>query len=456
MTEQVVASNEATPPSYEHSFWIPHIADVSLPDTSTRYQAVGFPLNSNRTVYSPFVITQTPWKGRTVLIAEPDMSGHHPDAALFLMQWFLGQGAKVVWGTFEDTNPPNEPEWEEIVPQIERVTLDRVARKIEKWGATGNLFHRQYGWWWWYREMDKLAKATYKIDLTVVAYANSMDKMAGLLGSPFKETPWACMSMRDSFHHQAMGLKTPRRKQDGPAEWLFKRTVRSKSLKAFLTLDPTLETWSHKHLGEAGKKVITYPDIATPPANPLSKPEARAALGIADRPTISLVGSIEPRKGVGDALKAIEELPEFQLLLAGRFVEECKEMVAAPSAQKLIAEGQLICIDRRISNDELQWAIEAADVIWAMYDGHYFPSNVLSQAAAFDRPLLGTDQGLIGDRVRAKNLGKIASVGDIQSQVQSIRDLNIHSETYNDDLAAYAASQSPEAFSSALARAFGG
>ncbi len=390
---------------------------------------------------------------KTVLVAEPDMSGHHADAARTLMRWLRDQGARVIWGKFDNTKVPDETLWHELMTEVETFTL--TLTEADHLGmAHPKITKRQHAWWKAYRRMNDEITATQKIDLVVVAYVNSMDKVAGLLGSPFRKIPWSGMSMRDSFHHQAMGVQTPQRRQDGAAEWLFRRTLKRQEMVAWLTLDPTLEQWAKARLGGLGDKVVTYPDIGEVPDQLVGKSVAREKLELQEKPTISLVGSMELRKGVADAIKCLVALPEFQLLLAGRFQPECHELMETADAQKLIAEGRLKIIDRRISPDELQWAMEAADIIWAVYQGHYFPSNVMTQAACVSRPLLGTTDGLIGERIKAKNLGEVADTGDISAQVAAIRKFMANPTQYDDGLKAYAESQSSIMFGQAMGRAF--
>jgi len=369
------------------------------------------------------------------------------------MQWLLDQGARVLWGKFDSTKVPDEPAWHELVKHIE--PIDLVLSAADKTGMEhGKLIVRQNAWWKAYRRMHDEIVAKVPIDFVVVAYANSMDKVAGMRGSPFRKTPWSAMSMRDSFHHQKMGVQTPRRRQDWAAEKLLRRIIRSPELVSWLTLDPTLEAWAIKNLGADGKKVVTYPDIGEVPENLAGQAAARENLGLASRPTISVVGSMELRKGVADAVACMAELPEFQLLLAGRFQPDCKELIDQPAARQLMDEGRLIVIDRRISVDELQWAMEAADVVWAVYQGHYFPSNIMTQAACFGRPLLGTTDGLIGDRIRVKKIGEVADTGDIPGQVEAIKTIVSRPEAYHDHLRAYADSQSAKVFAESMARAF--
>lgn len=395
----------------------------------------------------------SPSPKKTVLVVEPDMSGHHADAARVLIQCLLDQGAAVIWGKWSETKAPDEPAWTELLEKIRVFDLaltdsDHRAMEHEK------VAIRQFGYWRAYRRMMKLAKAMHPIDLVVVAYSNSMDKVAGLFGSPFGRTPWACMSMRDSFHHQAMGIRTPRRRQDGPAERLFRRTLAQPHLVAFLTLDPTLEDWAHLSMGPLQAKVITYPDIGVSPSHPLTKPEARAKFGLADRPTVSLVGSMELRKGVADALAMLDHTDDIQLLLAGRFQPECKDLIASEAAKRHLASGRLVAVDRRVSPEELQWALEAGDVVWAVYQGHYFPSNVLTQAACHNRPVLGTTEGLIGDRTIRKGIGEVADTGDVPGQVAAIQKILANPDAYAQGLQDYADSQSPGVFADAMIRAF--
>lgn len=64
--------------------------------------------------------------------------------------------------------------------------------------------------------------------------------------------------------------------------------------------------------------------------------------------------------------------------------------------------------DERAFND----IIRTSDIIYAVYKDFRISSNMLSKAAAFEKPILVADNYLMGERVRAYGIGKVAPQGD--------------------------------------------
>jgi hypothetical protein len=87
---------------------------------------------------------------------------------------------------------------------------------------------------------------------------------------------------------------------------------------------------------------------------------------------------------------------------------------------ELVAQGRLKIIDRFISAAEEPALFSAADIVWLGYQGHYSSSGVLCQAAATKRPVLATNEGLIGWQTSRHGLGRTVDVSKVEDVVGAL------------------------------------
>jgi len=124
-----------------------------------------------------------------------------------------------------------------------------------------------------------------------------------------------------------------------------------------------------------------------------------------DRPIVLHFGTGSPRKGlprVVDAMKSLSPEQRPFLICAGRLNLEPD---LAKRLQKLAEEGSARVWDRFVEESERELLFAAVDLVLLAYEGHYGSSGVLANAAAANKPVVATDAGLVGRRVREWHLG---------------------------------------------------
>lgn len=181
----------------------------------------------------------------------------------------------------------------------------------------------------------------------------------------------------------------------------FRRLWRSNWFERLLILDETLPTALTPGLDPARFHVIPDPwsgDFS------IDRAEARRVLGLpADKFLFMHYGTSSPRKGLPTVAAAASIVPESDaaLVVAGPFSErEGTHALLNP----LVAAGRAYLFDRYIRDDEPLF-FRACDVVLLAYEGHYGSSNIQSRAAAAARPVIASDEGLVGERVRRHRLG---------------------------------------------------
>jgi hypothetical protein len=109
--------------------------------------------------------------------------------------------------------------------------------------------------------------------------------------------------------------------------------------------------------------------------------------------------------------------------------------------------------DRFVSDLELNEHICAADLVLTLYERSYGSSSIVIRAATSARPVIATNQGLVGYLVREHRLGAVVNVCDIAAVADSLRSFISTGRVAGFDAHAarlYAASCAPSTFAHRL------
>ncbi|ACC71633.1 glycosyltransferase [Paraburkholderia phymatum] len=243
-----------------------------------------------------------------------------------------------------------------------------------------------------------------RVRLVVVPYVDYFFHALPLLGTPFGRAPWIAITMRATFHHRKVGVRTPGRPLVNTLKsLLFRRAVHTKGLRTLLSIDPTLPEWIGRDKPRHGASVRYVAD-PFPDAKAEDPFVARERLDLDPAGRYLLVyGSISERKGICELVEALAGMKDAPtLLLAG---EQDQEIRGFMRAFIPILEPAPVILDRFISNEMERDLFSACDVVWLGYKGHYGMSGVLVQAYRFDKPVVATSDGLIGWFCRDGQLG---------------------------------------------------
>ena len=151
--------------------------------------------------------------------------------------------------------------------------------------------------------------------------------------------------------------------------------------------------------------------------------EARRALGIApDRRVFLFYGGGYRRKGlhlaVEAALNITGQVKPF-LLCAGRLNPE---PAVARGLETLTARGDALLLNRYISTGEERHCFAACDFVLLPYIQLFGISAVLAQAVAARKPVIASDEQLLGRQVRDNRLGLLFRSNDAGALARSMRE----------------------------------
>ncbi|MFK5895026.1 MAG: glycosyltransferase [Pseudomonadota bacterium] len=164
-----------------------------------------------------------------------------------------------------------------------------------------------------------------------------------------------------------------------------------------------------------------------------SQHSARKQLKLPEKKFILLnYGIGDKRKGlhiVVDALLNIQKSTNIFLLCAG---ELNNDQQIKKRLNVLVKQGKAVLLDRYVTDQEEQLCFAACDTVLLPYIGHFGSSGVLSRATAAGKPILSSNEGLVGKRVKAHHLGllfKAGSSNDLQKQLINLEE-NINFKKY--------------------------
>ncbi|MBP0590987.1 group 1 glycosyl transferase [Paraburkholderia sp. LEh10] len=339
-----------------------------------------------------------------VVIIEPSFTGHRWRYVEWIAQACLESGHPCLVVT-ENSNEDHRLAREIMAAgredlQIAFVDPDGQGQR-RGLGIKRNSYARYHAY---FKLAYDSVKRVERVRLVVVPYVDYFFHALPLLGTPFGRAPWIAITMRATFHHRKVGVRTPGRPVANLVKsLLFRRAVHTKGLRALLSIDPTLHEWVGRANPKHGAKVAYVAD-PFPDATAEDPVVARERLGLDRNGRYLLVyGSISERKGIcelAEALAGMKDAPT--LLLAG---EQDPDIRGFMRAFIPILKPAPVILDRFISNETERDLFSACDIVWLGYKGHYGMSGVLVQAYRFDKPVIATSDGLIGWFCRDGQLG---------------------------------------------------
>ena len=173
------------------------------------------------------------------------------------------------------------------------------------------------------------------------------------------------------------------------------------------------------------KSIIQLPDFAD-----LSTPNEEYSLyqniktEAQNRKIISLLGSINKRKGIDLFLRTIELMPqdEYYFVIAGKSSltsDETKQLKAFANQHK----NMKVSLDHIPTEADFNILVAQSDVIFAVYQQFTGSSNLLTKAAAFYKPVIVASGQCMGKRVELYQTGIAINELDKRGCAKAIAEL---------------------------------
>ncbi|CAE6888565.1 hypothetical protein R75471_02238 [Paraburkholderia domus] len=341
-----------------------------------------------------------------VLIVEPNLTGHRWRYVEWIMQACTEAGYPCMLAT-ESANEDHRLARQIVAANRADLQIAFVDPQERPRGLLGqsnqySRFHR------YFKRVHRVVSHAQPIRLVVVPYVDYFFYALPFLGSPFRKTPWIGITMRSTFHHHKVGIKSPDRPiVNAIKALLFKRAVQTPGLRTLLTIDPTLPEWS-AHNASKNSAAVAYVADPFPDERAENPVLARERLGLDLTQRYLLVyGSITERKGIYELVHALTRLEHAPTLIVAGEQDAGTRHFMRNHVRSLTPAP--VILDSFIANDVERDLFSACDAVWLGYKGHYGMSGVLVQAYRFGKPVIATEDGLIGWFSRRCELGPILS-----------------------------------------------
>ena len=354
----------------------------------------------------------------SVLIIEPNFTGHRWRYAQWAADAYTEAGYRCLIVT-ESRNEDHRLARKIIGARRSDLEIAFVDPPQPRRGGLSYLERIQYTRYHrYFRHAYERVSEFQPTGLVVVPYVDYFLYALPFLGSPFGETPWIGITMRATFHHRKVGVKAPdHRIANAVKSLLFRQAIHSHSIRALLSIDPTLPEWSARALGQRAAAVRYLAD-PFPDARAEDPERARERLGLSPGRHLLVYGSITERKGIRELVAALEQMsdearggPPPTLVVAGEQDAATREFLRV-HAERL--KPAPVLLDLFVTNEMELDLFSACDAVWLGYKGHYGMSGVLVQAYRFKKPVIATADGLIGWFCRSGELGPV--IDDLSPQ----------------------------------------
>jgi hypothetical protein len=173
------------------------------------------------------------------------------------------------------------------------------------------------------------------------------------------------------------------------------------------------------------------------------------------RTIVSLIGSLGADKGLVEFLRLVARADsrEFFFVLVGHIFwaslgpdeARLRAFAAAPPENCFVHLGYVD--DERDVNSMMA----ASNILYAVYPNQRDSANSLTKASMLERPLVVNEAHLMGERVRAFNLGATVRYGDVEQLIAELDRLR-RAETGSFGFATYRKAHSVEALELAFGR----
>ena len=142
---------------------------------------------------------------------------------------------------------------------------------------------------------------------------------------------------------------------------------------------------------------------------------ARSALGLPENHTVFLFFGVGARrKGLHLAVDAMLQLKmkDTFLLVAGN---QNPPRRVKRALDQLVHQNRALIMDRYVSSTEEKLCFQTADVVLLPYLNHFGTSGILSRAMATGKPVIASDEQLLGKLVKDNEIGWCFASGDVSA-----------------------------------------
>ena len=273
------------------------------------------------------------------------------------------------------------------------------------------------------KEFKKLNKI-YMFDHIFLSSIQRFDKALSILGSPFENTKFSGVILGMKFHLEKYKFQY-NETSSIISKYLFYKLLKIKYLKFLITNDVLLKNHLNKYKKNLKNKLIFLHDPKEFRYK-LGKRKARDLLRLSSKSFVILVyGSIIDSKGIIQLLDIFKNKInlDVKVIIAGDQFDQIKYYLKKKFVRNLINNNQVQIISGWQNEYNEAKLFFGADVIWIGYEDYPFPSGVLYQSIAANRPAIISNNGFIFYLNKIYKVGHLVNINNPKDIIHKLYDL---------------------------------
>lgn len=287
--------------------------------------------------------------------------------------------------------------WVEYLPSFELDNTSVFGLVLREYNVR-KVFGRVY----------RVVHADNPVDYVFLPYIDYCLYSLGLIGTPFGSSRFGGICMRPAFHYSEIGVVAPSSRLNAIKKYLFFRLLSNEAVFKVFSIDETLYQYTNGDGSSAKYPLHFLPDPAgEPQVADVEKVRAKFSTPLEAR-VILVYGALNERKGISDLLDTLENKgnnSNWHIWLIGRQSCELEALLKSDRWATLKAANKLHVKNAFVDTTTEQEVLTSCDIVWVKYKGHTGMSGVLVHAGKHSKPVVASNDGLIGWHVRKWNLG---------------------------------------------------
>lgn len=359
---------------------------------------------------------------KSILIIESEFTGHYLTGYIkYILRSLKKKNIKIVLlisdlsfkkgkGALKILNEEKVNFEIKLFPYIKVVNLSKFS-----------LIKYQFTFYFKIKEEFKKLNNIYNFDHVFLSSLQRFDKALSILGSPFEDTNFSGVLLGLKFHLKKYHFKYDETNSK-LSEFLFFKLLKINSLKFIITNDFLLKKFINSSQINLKKKLIFLHDPKEFRFK-YKKDEARKFLSINNKTFVILVyGAIIDSKGIIKLLNIYKEKISIDLkvIIAGDQFGYTKKYLKNNYVKNLIKNNKLKIISGWQSESDEAKLFFGSDLIWIGYENYPFPSGVLYQSVAADKPSLVSKNGFIYYLNKTYNIGYPVNINNPKELIDII------------------------------------
>ena len=336
----------------------------------------------------------------SVLIVEPDSGGHRANHVGIISRYLSAAGVQA--RLLSSAKAIAEGGFDDLGLETDCLENEDVALPIYARFLPGSFRHQVKMYRQIFAYLDKQQSSIRCVIFPTLQVSGLLP--AGLSKAGFP-VPWVGVVMAPGAHLRANGIDTP---HTATELWVqaraYRRLAKQRNCIRIGSFDPLFVDWLKE------PTVVYCPD----PVRIARTDDVEELVPRTDKPVVLVAGSIDKRKKVcelAEVLCEVNRTAPLRLVIAGKPNDEIRtKLEGSPALQELQESESLDLILRRLSDFEMDYLFQRADIVWSGNLRAYGSSGAVVRAGMHGKPVVTMQNSVLGNWMQSVDGGPTADL----------------------------------------------